>query len=56
MKNLLFILLLIPLLSISQSKIEGIILETNKNNEAIGLAGANVFWLNASVGAITDLD
>ena len=56
MKHLLFILLLTPLLSISQNKIEGILLEKNENNETIGLAGANVFWLNASVGAITDLN
>lgn len=56
MKHLLFILLLTPLLSISQNKIEGILLEKNENNETIGLAGANVFWLNASVGTITDLD
>ena len=56
MKYLLFILLLTPLLSISQNKIEGILLEKNENNETIGLAGANVFWLNASVGAITDLN
>tara|TARA_B100000809_G_scaffold66319_1_gene63044 strand:+ start:4555 stop:6792 length:2238 start_codon:yes stop_codon:yes gene_type:complete len=56
MKYLLFILLLTPLLSISQNKIEGILLEKNENNETIGLAGANVFWLNASVGTITDLD
>ena len=56
MKYLLFILLLTPLLSISQNKIEGMLLEKNENNETIGLAGANVFWLNASVGAITDLN
>ena len=56
MKYLLFILLLTPLLSISQNKIEGILLEKNENNETIGLAGANVFWLNTSVGTITDLD
>jgi outer membrane receptor for ferrienterochelin and colicins len=56
MKYLLFILLLTPLLSISQNKIEGMLLEKNENNETIGLAGANVFWLNASVGTITDLD
>lgn len=56
MKYLLFILILTPLVSISQNKIEGILLEKNENNETIGLAGANVFWLNASVGTITDLD
>ena len=56
MKYLLFILLLTSLVSISQNKIEGVLLEKNGNNEIIGLAGANVFWLNASLGTITDLD
>ena len=56
MKKILIILLLIPLVSISQDKIEGVIMETNEKNETIGLGGANVFWLGVSVGAITDLD
>lgn len=56
MKYLLFILLLTPFVSISQNKIEGVLSEKNGNNEIIGLAGANVFWLNASLGTITDLD
>ena len=56
MKYLLYILLLIPIISYSQEKIEGIILEINDKNELIGLSGANVFWANASIGDITDLD
>jgi len=56
MKYLLFILLLTPLLSISQDKIEGVIAEKNENNETIGLAGANVFWANSSVGTITNIE
>ncbi|WP_460218040.1 TonB-dependent receptor [Psychroserpens sp. MEBiC05023] len=56
MKNLVFLLFLFPILSLSQDKIEGVILEANTNNETIPLAGANVFWLNTSVGAVTDLD
>ena len=56
MKYLLFILLLTPFVSISQNKIEGVLSEKNGNNEIIGLAGANVFWLNASLGTITDSD
>ena len=37
----------------AQDKLEGVILETLDNKE-ITLAGANVFWLNTSVGTITD--
>jgi len=31
-------------------------MEANEKNEHIGLAGANVFWLNTSVGTVTDFD
>lgn len=37
----------------AQDKLQGVILETLDNKE-ITLAGANVFWLNTSVGTITD--
>ena len=56
MKYLLYILLMLPIISFSQEKIEGIILENNQKNELIGLPGANVFWADASVGTMTDLD
>lgn len=44
------------MVSFSQEKLEGVILEVNTENEIIGIAGANVFWLNTPVGTITDLD
>ncbi len=56
MKYLLYILLVLPVISFSQEKIEGIILEKNEKNELIGLPGANVFWADASIGTMTDLD
>ena len=56
MKYLLYILLSIPIISFSQEKIEGVILEKNKKNEPIVLSGANVFWVNASIGTMTDLN
>ncbi|ARV10309.1 TonB-dependent receptor [Winogradskyella sp. PC-19] len=37
----------------AQDKLEGVILESIEDKE-IPLAGANVFWLNTSVGAMTD--
>ena len=56
MKYLLYILLSIPIISFSQEKIEGVILEKNEKNEPIVLSGANVFWVNASIGTMTDLN
>ncbi|RIA08838.1 outer membrane receptor protein involved in Fe transport [Flavobacteriaceae bacterium MAR_2010_72] len=56
MKNLIYILFILPVLTFSQDKISGMIMEANEKNEHIGLAGANVFWLNTSVGTVTDVD
>ena len=47
---------MLPILSWSQDKISGMIMEANEKNEHIGLAGANVFWLNTSIGTVTDMD
>jgi outer membrane receptor for ferrienterochelin and colicin len=55
MKHILFILFL-PLCLFSQSNLQGVILEANDKNEAIGLPGANVYWLNTSLGTVTDID
>ncbi|NJX15951.1 TonB-dependent receptor [Tamlana crocina] len=56
MKNLLYILLILPTVVFSQEKITGMIMEANPENKHIGLAGANVYWLNTEVGAVTDID
>ncbi|NNC49673.1 MAG: TonB-dependent receptor [Flaviramulus sp.] len=56
MKYLLYIIILLPTCLISQEKIQGMIMEANDKNEHIGLAGANVYWLNTDVGTVTDLD
>ena len=40
----------------SQSELKGMIMEANENNEHIPLPGANVYWLNTTVGASTDID
>ena len=47
---------MLPVLLFSQDKIEGMIMEANAANEHIGLPGANVYWLNTSVGTVTDID
>lgn len=57
MKNLLYIILLmLPTLFFSQEKITGMIMEANAENKHIGLAGANVYWLNTEVGTVTNID
>ena len=55
MKYFLFFSLLLPLSIFSQEKITGHITE-NINNEEVPLGGANVYWLNTSIGAVTDFD
>ena len=56
MKHIIYIILLFPTILFSQSELKGVVLETNENNEDIPLGGANVFWLNTSIGATTDFD
>lgn len=55
MKFLIYILLL-PACLFSQEKISGMIMEANDKNEHIGLAGANVYWLDTEIGTVTDID
>src|SRR5210317_751126 len=47
---------MLPIVIWSQDTISGMVMEANGKNEHIGLAGANVFWLNTSVGTVTDID
>jgi len=54
--NIKYLIFILPLLSWSQDKISGMIMEANEKNEHIGLPGANVVWLNTSVGTVTDID
>ncbi|MEC3905573.1 TonB-dependent receptor [Tamlana sp. 2201CG12-4] len=56
MSRIIYIIVLLPAFLFSQNKIEGVIMEANNENEQIGLPGANVYWLNTSVGTVTDID
>src|SRR5690606_30253188 len=47
---------LIPVFSFSQEKLKGIIMEVNEASKHVPIAGANVYWLNTTVGAITDFE
>lgn len=56
MKNLIFLILLLPTLLFSQDTVSGMIMEANKKNEHLPIAGANVYWLDTTVGTVTDID
>ena len=56
MKKIIYILLLFPTLLFSQEELKGMIMEANDRDEHIGLSGANVIWLDTTIGAVTDLD
>ncbi|PTM09034.1 MAG: TonB-dependent receptor [Bacteroidetes bacterium] len=56
MKKILYILFLLSSFSFAQEELKGMIMEANENNERIPLPGANVLWLNTTVGASTDID
>lgn len=56
MKSILYIMVLFSGLVFSQESISGMIMEANAKNEHIPLAGANVYWLNTTVGTVTDID
>lgn len=47
---------MLPSIMFSQNTLEGQILEANKENKVIPVAGANVHWLNTAVGNVTDFD
>ncbi|WP_299227264.1 TonB-dependent siderophore receptor [uncultured Psychroserpens sp.] len=56
MKQLLYILVLLPFLALSQDQLSGEIREANNEVSNIPLAGANVFWINTTVGTVTDIN
>ncbi len=47
---------MLPGILVSQETITGMIMEANEKNEHIGLAGANLYWLDTTVGTVTDID
>ena len=56
MKNLIYILLILPWIAFTQNEVKGMIMEANDKNEHRPLPGANVYWLNTTVGTVTDID
>jgi outer membrane receptor for ferrienterochelin and colicin len=45
---------MLPAILFSQSELKGMIMEVNKKQEHIPLPGANVHWLDTTVGTVTD--
>lgn len=56
MKKLLFILFFLPIVVLAQDELSGVVFEANTNEQERPLPGANVFWLNTTVGDVTDFD
>lgn len=53
-KYIICFIMLIPLLSFSQETLKGMIMDQNNPKDNLGVFGANVYWLNTSVGATTN--
>ncbi|MBT8313523.1 MAG: TonB-dependent receptor [Maribacter sp.] len=53
-KIVILYIVLLPFLSYSQERIEGMVMEANAENKQIGLQGANVYWMNSQTGTITN--
>ena len=47
---------LMPWLAFSQEKVEGMVMEASDGNEHLGLAGANVYWMDSQIGTMTNDD
>ncbi|RZW52245.1 MAG: TonB-dependent receptor [Flavobacteriaceae bacterium] len=57
MTKIVFIVFIIfPVFVVSQNELKGKIVELNQDNEEVPLLGANVYWLNTSVGTVSDAD
>ncbi|MFD2542348.1 TonB-dependent receptor domain-containing protein [Lacinutrix gracilariae] len=56
MKKIIYILLMLPITIFSQDKISGMVMEANEANEHLPLFGANVYWLDTTVGTTSDFD
>ena len=53
-KYVALIFMAVPFFTLSQDKVEGMIMERNSAGKVSGLPGANVYWLNSQMGAITN--
>ena len=56
MKKYILFIFLLPLSLFAQEQLEGRIEDANATQEPKGLGGANVYWLDTSVGTVTDFE
>ncbi|MBT9187475.1 TonB-dependent receptor [Zobellia russellii] len=54
-KLIITLALLLPWLSFPQEKVDGTVVEAGNSNP-LGLAGANVYWMDSQIGVVTDID
>lgn len=54
MKQIIYIMLYCPLLLFSQNTITGKIIDAEVKQDSVALEGANVYWLNTTIGTVTD--
>ncbi|MDG1040604.1 MAG: TonB-dependent receptor [Polaribacter sp.] len=55
MKKIIFsILILIPIITFSQTQFKGMIMDKNNPKDNLGVYGATVHWLGTSIGAVTN--
>ena len=52
--SIITIFLLLPLFLFSQETLTGMIMDKNNPKDNLGVFGANVYWLNSSIGATTN--
>ena len=52
--SIIIIFLVLPLFLFSQEKLTGMIMDKNNPKDNLGVFGANVYWLNTSIGATTN--
>jgi outer membrane receptor for ferrienterochelin and colicin len=53
-KIIISILLLIPIVSFSQEKLKGMIMDRDNPKNSLGVYGANVHWLGTAIGTVTN--
>ncbi|RKE98255.1 TonB-dependent receptor [Ichthyenterobacterium magnum] len=56
MKHFIYFILWFPLLAFSQSNVEGVVIDAGETQKVVPVVGANVYWLNTTVGTITDIN
>ncbi|WAC01555.1 TonB-dependent receptor [Lacinutrix neustonica] len=56
MRKLTFLCLFLSCLLSAQNEVSGIVTEVTSSNKMLPLVGANIYWLNTTVGTVTDFD